>query len=94
MADTIKIIYNNKYGIITYKRKKLVVTAMLVAYDDIIKIVDFSDGLLTVLMKRNNQAIEEYVDLSDVLGMIGLSKKRKDYFGGVGLKDLELERAA
>ena len=92
--DKVKIIYNNKYGFITFKRESIEVSAILIAYDSAIKVIDFEDGLLTILMRRGNKEVEEYVDFSYILSMIGISNKKHEYFSDVKKDDIELEMVA
>ena len=44
MKKNAYIIYNHAGGYITYKRGELIITSMLVSYDNIIRLIDF-DGI-------------------------------------------------
>ena len=92
MKSKVKIHYNSKDGYIIYKRNNLYLGSILKSYDSLIKIVDFDDGLLTVLMKRGNEEIEEYVDLGHCLTLLYMKKEHDKYFKGISVKDIVCER--
>ena len=87
-----QIIYNHEGGYITYQRGNLTISTILICYDDILRVVDFQDGLLTALMKRGAKEIEEYIDFSYALSFVNLSKQKKLYFEGITVDDIELLR--
>lgn len=86
----ITIIYDQKMGCITYQMKDRTISAMLIAYDDAVSIVDFRDGLLTILMRKGGMEEEEYVDFGHALSSLYLSKQSHDYFDNVSKEDLLL----
>lgn len=90
----VNIIYYNDEGFILFERGNLSLECILRSYDDIVKIVDFEKGLLTVLMKRKDKTIEEYVDFEAVLHDINLSKEKEKYFKDIKLEDMVLKRSA
>ena len=63
------------------------------SYDDALKLIDFQDGLLTILMRKGEEQIEEYVDFSYALGVLHMAKMRPKYFNGVSVEDMILEKA-
>lgn len=88
----VQIIYNHEGGYITYQRGDLTISTILICYDNILRVVDFQDGLLTALMKRGEKEIEEYIDFSYALSLVNLSKQKKLYFEGITVDDIELLR--
>ena len=87
----VQVIYNPKEGqYITYQRDNLSISTILTGYDDILHVVDFHNGLLTALTKRGNEEIEEYIDFSHALSLLGLSKQKKQYFEGISKAEIEL----
>lgn len=92
MMKNVVVTYN-KNGYITYQRGNVEITAMLYGYDDIKKIVNFSDGLMTVIMKKGNAYEEEYVDFGFGLSMLDKSSLKNMYFSGVSVDNIILERA-
>ena len=89
----VRIIYHHKIGCIVYQKGDMVVGAILSNYDDVVRVIDFKNGLLTVLMKKNNKHVEEYVDFHQSLAVIYMAKLASKYFDGVTADDIELERA-
>ena len=90
MSQTVKIHFNKEQEYISYIKNDLIISAILSSYDDIDSIVDFDKGLLTVLMRRDGELIEEYVDFCFSLACIYLSGQKKLYFDGVTKNDLVL----
>ncbi len=88
----VQVIYNPKRGYITYQRGKLTISTILICYDDILRVVDFHNGLLTALMKRGNKEIEEYIDFSYALSLLSLSNQKKQYFEGISTTEIELSK--
>lgn len=86
----ITIIYNKKLGCITFQKQDRTISTMLISYDDAVRIIDFRDGLLTILMKKGNTEEEEYVDFGHALSSLYLSKQSRDFFGNVSKQDLTL----
>ena len=89
----IKIIYYPNDNFIMYDREGMSVECILKSYDDIVKLLDFDNGLLTVLMKKENREIEEYVDFESALSDIHQNKEKSKYFSGISIDDMVIERA-
>ena len=86
----IRLTYYQEEGLIQYQRGDLVISTLLCGYDDLIRLVAFDNGLLTVLMQKNGEHVEEYVDFEYALDMLGLSDQASEYFDGITLSDIEL----
>ncbi|MBR0118973.1 MAG: hypothetical protein IJM01_02445 [Eubacterium sp.] len=93
MTSKVKLFYNPKENYIIYQRGNLIIGSILRSYDELVRIVDFDGGLLTVVMKRKNTEIEEYIDFSHALALLYMTKLKKQYFDGVSAKDISVERS-
>lgn len=51
----VRIIYHHKIGCIVYQKGDMVVGAILSNYDDVVRVIDFKNGLLTILMKKTTK---------------------------------------
>ena len=92
MNNQVQVVYNNENGYISYLRGGLEISTILSSYDDIIKLIDFDKGQLTVLMRRKEEEIEEYVDFAHALSLIHLSKQKGSYFKDVHVSDMVLRK--
>lgn len=88
----VNIVYYHDEGFILYERGDISIECILRRYDDIIRLVNFEEGLLTVLMKKEDREVEEYVDFEAALQDIQLSREKDHYFKGITLEDMALER--
>ena len=87
----VDVIYNKKGGYITYRRGNKVITAMLQGYDAAEHVEGFDSGLLTIVMRKGKTSVEEFVDFTYALSLIGQSKQKNAYFEGVTKRDLWLK---
>lgn len=91
-GKAVNIVYYHDAGFILYERGELSLECILRSYDDIIKIISFNSGLLTVLMKKGRDEIEEYVDFESVLYDLFISKEKDKYFKGITEENMVLKR--
>ena len=91
MKNKVLITYNPN-GYITFQRGSLEISAILFGYDDVKRLLDFEDGLLTVLAQKDNLEEEEYIDFSFGLSLLNMSGMKSKYFEGVTINNLILVR--